>query len=409
MDRARWDAVMVLLTAAQAAALLVAPSGPLIALGLWWNANTVAHNFIHRPFFGTRPANRAFAASLSVLLGFPLALWRDRHLAHHAGLRPRLRASNDLMLQAALVLLLWTTMAARAPGFFLVVYVPGYLTGLALCALHGYYEHARGTTSYYGTLYNVLFFNDGYHVEHHAHPGVHWTRLQDCRGRACSAPARSEIRLYVQGSAVSAWPAPIRWMEVFGLESLERLVLRSPALQRFVLSAHRQAFRQLVGRLSVDRIAIVGGGLFPRTALVLRELLPDARITIIDASETNLDRARAILETAPELPPSPRLRRVSPKLAPSPGSGGGKLGPTWSHEYVQARYPQTELDAFDLVVFPLSLDGCRDAVYAQPPARAVIVHDWLWRPRGESRVVSLLLLKRINLVFRARARDTIRR
>src|SRR5882672_6193102 len=138
MDCARWDAVMVLLTAAQAAVLLVAPSGPLIALGLWWNANTVAHNFIHRPFFATRPANRAFAACLSVLLGFPLAFWRDRHLAHHTGLRPRLRMSNDLRLQAALVLLLWTTMATRAPRFFLIVYVPGYLTGLALCALHGF-------------------------------------------------------------------------------------------------------------------------------------------------------------------------------------------------------------------------------------------------------------------------------
>jgi hypothetical protein len=27
-----------------------------------------------------------------------------------------------------------------------------------------------------------------------------------------------------------------------------------------------------------------------------------------------------------------------------------------------------------------------------------VVHDWLWRPRGRSVVVSLLLLKRLNLV-----------
>jgi len=27
-----------------------------------------------------------------------------------------------------------------------------------------------------------------------------------------------------------------------------------------------------------------------------------------------------------------------------------------------------------------------------------IVHDWIWRPRGESRVVSWLLLKRVNVV-----------
>ena len=56
--------------------------------------------------------------------------------------------------------------------FFLTTYLPGYAGGLALCALHGHYEHAGGTTSHYGTLYNVLLFNDGFHVEHHAHPGV---------------------------------------------------------------------------------------------------------------------------------------------------------------------------------------------------------------------------------------------
>jgi hypothetical protein len=26
------------------------------------------------------------------------------------------------------------------------------------------------------------------------------------------------------------------------------------------------------------------------------------------------------------------------------------------------------------------------------------VHDWLWRPRGRTAVVSLLLLKRVNVV-----------
>ena len=42
-----------------------------IALGVWWNANTIAHHFIHRPFFRHRLANHLFAALLSVLLGSP--------------------------------------------------------------------------------------------------------------------------------------------------------------------------------------------------------------------------------------------------------------------------------------------------------------------------------------------------
>jgi hypothetical protein len=51
-------------------------------------------------------------------------------------------------------------------------------------------------------------------------------------------------------------------------------------------------------------------------------------------------------------------------------------------------------------VLLLSFEGDRGALYAHPPARAVLVHDWLWRKRGVSSVVSILLLKRLNLVAR---------
>jgi hypothetical protein len=354
----RRDVVMLALAAAHAAMLLAAPTGPVIALGLWWNANTISHNFIHRPFFRHRSPNRLFAAYLSVLLGFPHSLWRDRHLAHHGGVRARLQVSGELALQAVLVLSLWMTMVARAPSFFLSVYLPGYAAGLVLCALHGHYEHARGATSYYGRLYNLLCFNDGYHVEHHAHPHVHWTRLPECLAARGESPT-------VQASA---WPAPLRWMETLGLEALERLALQSRALQRFMLRTHSRALRRLVRTIvPVDRIAIVGGGLFPRTALILQTLLPAAHLTIIDGSPANLDRARAQLD----------------------GS---------TVEFVHAWYPQADTGPYDLVVFPLSFGGRRGDVYRRPPARAVIVHDWIWRKRGVSHIVSILLLKRVNLV-----------
>jgi hypothetical protein len=67
---------------------------------------------------------------------------------------------------------------------------------------------------------------------------------------------------------------------------------------------------------------------------------------------------------------------------------------------LNARYRRANVTGYDLVVFPLSFAGDRNAIYAHPPARAVIVHDWIWRPRGRSRIVSLLLLKRINLLLR---------
>jgi fatty acid desaturase len=48
------DGVFVLLSVAHAGALLLVPSTALIAIGLWWSANTIAHNFIHRPFRSRR-------------------------------------------------------------------------------------------------------------------------------------------------------------------------------------------------------------------------------------------------------------------------------------------------------------------------------------------------------------------
>jgi hypothetical protein len=54
----------------------------------------------------------------------------------------------------------------------------------------------------------------------------------------------------------------------------------------------------------------------------------------------------------------------------------------------------------DLTIIPLAFVGDRAAIYQAPPTSAVLVHDWLWRPRGRSALVSLLLLKRINLVMR---------
>src|SRR5262249_36946195 len=113
-----------------------------------------------------------------VLLGVPQSVWRGRHLAHHAGTTWRFRLRGRVVVELLLVLSLWTGLLVWAPWFFLTAYVPGYLLGLGLCSLHGYYEHRDGTTSHYGAVYNALCFNDGYHVEHHASPATHWTQLR---------------------------------------------------------------------------------------------------------------------------------------------------------------------------------------------------------------------------------------
>jgi hypothetical protein len=352
----RRDAVLVAASVMQAVLLLLWPSVLTIGIGLWWCANTVSHNFIHLPFFRSRPANAGFSIYLSLLMGFPQSLWRQRHLAHHADAQWRFRPGTLLLVETLCVVSLWCLVAATSPQFFLTTYLPGWLLGLALCQLQGHYEHAHGTTSHYGWVYNFFFFNDGYHVEHHRRPARHWSELA------------VEPR---EHAAASPWPAVLRWLDSCTLEGLERLVLRSRLLQFLVVHIHARAFRKLLRKVpAVRNIGIVGGALFPRTALLLQRLAPDARIVIIDCNPQHIQTAHTFLNG--------------------------------SVQYEQRLFDgASRTDQFDLVIIPLSFRGNRDMIYEQPPAPAVLVHDWLWRRRGHHSLrISWLLLKRLNLVLR---------
>jgi hypothetical protein len=351
----RRDALLVFAACAHGVLLLLWPSMLLIALGLWWCANTVSHNFIHLPFFRSHAANNAFSIYLSLLLGFPQTLWRERHLAHHAQRKCKFRVTTLLRVEALCVLALWGAIAALSPRFFLFAYLPGWLLGLALCHLQGHYEHARGTISHYGWFYNFVFFNDGYHVEHHQRPARHWSELPKLAPRTDNA---------------SGWPAVLRWLDGLSLEGLERLVLRSRFLQRLVIRLHERAFRNLLTRVPhVTRIGVVGGALFPRTALLLQRLTPQARIVVIDCNPQHIEQAHKFLN--------------------------GSV--TYEQRMFDNSAPRGE---FDLVILPLSFRGDREVICNAPPAPALLVHDWLWRKRGNhSATISWLLLKRLNLVL----------
>ena len=350
-----WDGLLVLMALGHGMVLVLWPSVLVVGLGIWWCANTVSHNFIHLPFFRMRRANAVFSLYLTMLLGVPQTLWRQRHLAHHAERDWRFRMMPRLGAEAALILALWSALAFAAPKFLAFTYAPGLVLGLVLCHLQGRYEHVRGTTSHYGWLYNFLFFNDGYHVEHHQKPTRHWRELRRQRADA----------------SASRWPAVLRWLERINLETLERVVLRSRLLQKFVLRVHRRAFQRLLKNVPDARqIAVVGGALFPRTALLLKEVVPAMTVTVIDSNEKHIEIAHTFLNGSVR----------------------------YEHRTFESTGPA---DEYDVVVIPLSYVGDRERLYRTPPARALLVQDWLWRRRGNATsTISWLLLKRLNLVLR---------
>lgn len=166
------------------------------------------------------------------------------------------------------------------------------------------------------------------------------------------------------------------------LAALERLALTCAPLQRRLVADHARALADLQPALArlLDRppkalphqplrIAVIGGGLFPRTALALARVWPAALVTIVDADADHLRSAARV-------------------LADHHITGVTLVHATWD--------PHAPGD-HDLIVLPLALVGDRAAVYTAPgPPR--LVHDWLWRPRGRTGVVvAWWLLKRLNL------------
>jgi hypothetical protein len=254
------------------------------------------------------------------------------------------------------------------------------LLGFVLCANQGRQEHRGGAdgVDVHAPLYNRLWFNDGFHAAHHRAPEAHWTTL----------PARA-----ASGDVVSGLPPLLRGLEelrplanraaAFVIDALERATLDVPPVRRFLLATHARAWTRLLARADttgIREVTIIGGGLFPRTALVLARLLPDARLTLVDAVPAHLDRARTFLAAT-------------------------NAGATEAVRFVAGVFDPTAASPADLVVVPLAFRGDRARFYVTPPARLVVVHDWLWRRRGQASArVSIWLLKRLNLVTQDAAR-----
>jgi fatty acid desaturase len=207
--------------------------GLVFAYAASWNINSVAHNFIHTPYFRWAPLNYAFSLLESLALFTPQRFYAWVHLRHHQGNSDRPGADGETLDwlsiyrhgRAGAPEALWSyvlkgpfrdspgdifqDLRARRPfdaafGRVEIAAIALYVGALALldwravlflapfyylgeCAsqLNGYFEHFGGDperpiawgVSTYAPLYNLAWFNNGYHAEHHFRPSVHWTRL----------------------------------------------------------------------------------------------------------------------------------------------------------------------------------------------------------------------------------------
>ncbi len=210
------------------------PLGLVWAVSISWNINGISHNFLHNPYFRSAVLNRWFSILESITVGFSQVFYEQVHKDHHKGnadlpdeyghtrdplsiykhgrdgkpenvwtyvflsyfrddpkviYRRIRRKSRALAYWGVFEIVLFVSLyiaAGVANWRFIVFLLPCYYIGNCLSYLNGYYLHFGGNpdvplawgVSSHHKLYNWLWFNNGYHAEHHYRPRVHWTEMK---------------------------------------------------------------------------------------------------------------------------------------------------------------------------------------------------------------------------------------
>jgi len=225
--------------------------GLLYSISVSWNINGVSHNLIHNPFFKSRMLNRLFAIMESVTLGFSQTFYKYIHHRHHLGNSDRpdedgqvydwvsiyrhgqngaaenpwrytflsyLRDDPKAIYReikrrnpvdagwgvAEIASLVATIVVGLILNWkFWVFFLPFYYLGHCLTYLNGFFLHYGGNpdkpiawgVSSYAKWYNLIWFNNGYHAEHHFRPKVHWTKMKQLREQIQETQVREGVRV----------------------------------------------------------------------------------------------------------------------------------------------------------------------------------------------------------------------
>jgi fatty acid desaturase len=210
--------------------------------------DVVMHNFIHTRFFHSRMLNSAFAilCSLPVMSSFTETAMQ--HLVHHkhvndpidpatgttrdptstyrfgtagrhepiwryaflAPLRDLVEAPDyrgrpamrrRAFIERSVLVIFWTAIFVYN-WHFLIFYLLIVYTAQVINCAQNYFEHygavpgnsMTDSVSCYGRLYNLVWFNNGYHQEHHYRPGIHWSRVRKLRREMLPDDRRRVVR-----------------------------------------------------------------------------------------------------------------------------------------------------------------------------------------------------------------------
>lgn len=230
-------------------ALLV--MGFVYSISISWNINGISHNFIHNPYFRAPLLNRLFSVMESVTCCFSQVYYDVVHTQHHKGnsdkqdengdtidwlsiyrhghddqpenvwsytflsffrdnpatIRRELKkrgASEERWGSVELAAVVVTLLAMTIFNWhFTVYFLPFMYFGHCLSYLNGYYRHYGGDpdkpiawgVSSYSKLYNWIWFNNGYHAEHHFRPKVHWTQMVTLFRQIQTAQEKAGVRV----------------------------------------------------------------------------------------------------------------------------------------------------------------------------------------------------------------------